>query len=509
MNQALNQKTPIHARASPSIHATVLSSVANASKLTLAMAITIPLGLVTRILIPRFLGVEKAGVFFFAESFPNIALMLLPFGISSYIQKNVPADHGHARIILKSVLVFQVFMAIFLILAVLGYMQLAGYEGYMIALTGIMAIYQAMLLIQSDVMVTMFIAVGRISLVAATNVISKIFLVFLVLVCLMLDHNNLYLLTMAFLSAQLFVLVYSLRKAQTFGMLGGTVSSDVFARVIKVSLPFFLAAAVSGSNSTIDVAVLSRMANFHEVGYYGAVMRIQGLLLMAVPLLSNALTPLLSVTYVRGRLEYRMLAAQAMRILIILAFGVCMASIAFAHEIIFAIYGPEFAPAAMTLCLNGPVILLTYVTVFLVNSIIITTNGRGLATILALGFCINFALDYFLVPVGMKLLGPGGGASASTLATMITEFITMCLLIRLSDHTVFNRRTTYTLCMLGTAALAFVGLSEHWAKIEFLPKLGLFVLVIPLFLAATRVLNWADIVYIRQLIANRRPLREV
>ena len=505
MNDSLNSDGPLSEKSPLPSQATLRTSIANASKLTLAMAITIPLGFVTRILIPRFLGVEKAGVFFFAESFPNIALMLLPFGISSYIQKNVPPDHGHARIILKSVLMIQVLLAFLLTLAVLGYMQLAGYEGYLIALTGIMAIYQAMVLIQSEVIVNLFIAIGRIGLVAAINVGSKVLLVLLVLASLMLDHNNLYMLTLAFLATQFTVLLFALHKANSLGMLGGTISTDVIAKVVKVSLPFFLAAAVAGSNSTIDMAVLSQMANFQEVGYYGAVMRIQGLFLMVIPLLSSALTPLLSVTYARDRMEYKKLAAQAMRVIIILAFGVCMGGTAFAHEIILTIYGAAFTPAAMTLCLNGPVILLTYVSVFMVNSIIITTDGRGLAKILALGFCINFALDYLLVPIGMRLLGPGGGASASAVATMITEFITTGLLIWLSDHSVFNRRTTYTLCMLGVPALAFAGLSDHWAKIELLPRIGMFALVMPLFLAATRVLTWADIGEFRQLISNRIP----
>jgi len=483
--------------------AALRATMANASKLSIAMAITIPLGFVTRILIPRFLGVDKAGVFFFAEAFPNIALMLLPLGIPAYIQKSVPPDHSHARVILMPVLVLQAFLALLLILTVLGYMQLVNYERQIIELTAIMAIYQTLTIFQTEVLLNIFVSVGRINLVAVINVASKLLLVALVLASLLYDSSNLHLLAAAFTVAQLAIVAATLYRAKVAGMVGKTMSASVLKGVIQISLPFFLASALANSSGTIDMAVLSRLADFHEVAYYGAVMRIQSLFLLLIPLMASAVTPLLSSTYARDPEEYKQLASQAMRILMIFAFVFCMVNIAFGHEIIALIYGQEFAPAAKVIGLNGPVVLATYISIFLVHNIVVTTNGHGLVKIVFLGFLLNFGLDYLLIPIGAKWIGAGGGACGSMVATLITELINMGLLIRLSNNTVFNKRATYTLCMVGLATVAFGAASSLWFDLNIVTRVALFSLVIPIFLAATRLVTLSDLTEFKQLISRR------
>jgi len=120
-----------------------------------------------------------------------------------------------------------------------------------------------------------------------------------------------------------------------------------------------------------------------------------------------------------------------------------------------------------------------------------------------LGFLLNFGLDYLLIPIGAKWIGAGGGACGSMVATLITELINMGLLIRLSNNTVFNKRATYTLCMVGLATVAFGAASSLWFDLNIVTRVALFSLVIPIFLAATRLVTLSDLTEFKQLISRR------
>jgi hypothetical protein len=61
-------------------------SLSNVTTIGLTMAITIPLGIVTRIWVPRVLGSKDAGILFFAESFPIFFMNFMTLGAPYYIQ---------------------------------------------------------------------------------------------------------------------------------------------------------------------------------------------------------------------------------------------------------------------------------------------------------------------------------------------------------------------------------------------------------------------------------------
>ena len=188
----------------------------------------------------------------------------------------------------------------------------------------------------------------------------------------------------------------------------------------------------------------------------------------------------------------------------ILALALGTAITAFGQEIILTIYGEEFRPAATVITLTGPLVLYSYVTIFLVQNIIISTDGRSMAKVLASGFALNFLLDYALIPEGLRLIGPGGGACGSALASLGVEIVTALLLIRVSNKTVFTPRTTYTLVMVTWPLILLVMLSKYWFQLAFLPRVAFFVVALPAYLAIARLVTRADIGELITLLKKRQ-----
>ena len=213
-------------------------SLGSAFKLSLAMAITVPLGIVTKIAVPRYLGEELAGRFFFAENFPTVLLMFLSLGIGVYIQKTLPARREHAVDVFSPVLKLEAAFAAVLIATLVGYMKATGYDLDIICLTGFMACVQAMCVIQNDIIQKVFFAVGLTREVAIVNVVSKVVLASAVLLSL-LSGAGVYGLATCFFCAQLIAMSMLLSTARNQEMLGGPFRFPVIRRVLLTGLPFF------------------------------------------------------------------------------------------------------------------------------------------------------------------------------------------------------------------------------------------------------------------------------
>jgi O-antigen/teichoic acid export membrane protein len=480
----------------------VRTSVANASKLTLAMAITIPLGFVGRILIPRFLGSEQAGLLFFAEGFPVLLLTFLPLGIPAYIQKTVPPRHEHAAEIFSPILRIQLLLGLALSLVLIGFMRATNYPTLVIVLTGIMAIYQTLWMLTTEIMQPLFLAIGQINFTTALNVGAKVMVTGSILVCLFMGGGPMTL-AWVFLATQSVIVGIVIAKARRLGL---AAKGDDVAKmwpVLWMSLPFFAGTVLTRTSGSVDIAILSRLGSFHEVGYYGAVQRLHGLFMMLVPIVQNALMPVLSRAYGNDEGHYDRLAGSAARALCILAFPLSIGMTIFSREIVGIVYGAEFLPAARVLMVNGPLLLLSYVTVFIAMNVVITTNGRSMALALAGTFVLNAILDLVFIPLGMHHLGAGGGAAGALASTLVVEIVTVIALIRTAKTRAFGGRTLFTFVVAAFPSLALVVFADRWSTVDLTVRIAAFVIGVPAYFFLSRMASIAELVTFANILRKK------
>lgn len=151
----------------------------NVSLLSLSVGMTMLIGLALKMILPRIMGPEKMGVFYFADSFTTAFFAFLPLGFTTYINRTVPSNHGHVRDIFGTIVLVEVMMAVLISAAMfIGlwvFKREAGAETWTTVM--IMGVYAATFNFQRNILQKIFIAIDQVRLVSIINVVVKIVLV--------------------------------------------------------------------------------------------------------------------------------------------------------------------------------------------------------------------------------------------------------------------------------------------------------------------------------------------
>jgi O-antigen/teichoic acid export membrane protein len=111
-----------------------------------------------------------------------------------------------------------------------------------------------------------------------------------------------------------------------------------------------------------------------------------------------------------------------------------------ADFIVATIFGPEYAPAAMSLRALAPVLPLTYLAMLLSMTLVVLERSWMLTTVSSMGLGINVALTVLFVPLFGKLLGPGGAGVGDALGVVGMELIVSTVLVWNIGRQALDRR---------------------------------------------------------------------
>jgi O-antigen/teichoic acid export membrane protein len=466
------------------------------SQLSLAMAITLPLGLVTKILVPRTLGREQAGILFFAEMFPTLALSLIPMGIPVYIAKTVPPRHEHASEIFATVTIFGAIVATMAVLGLMGYLRLANYDSLTIRVTAIMGCSHAMSVFWNEYLLRFFLVTGRFALSSILSVAAKLTTVTLILLCLWLKPE-LEWVAAAFLAAQIIVLIATLHKARQIGFMSQSFNLTRLRRILGVGLPFLFSGVVAGVNASVDSFSLERLASFEELGFYSTSQRLLGILMLLTPLLGQAFGPTLSRLYVHDRAAFATMASTVIRTVVVAAFPMALGLIVFNREILQLLYGEQFIPARYSLIAAGPLLILVYLATFVAITASTATSGKFFSLALALGVVLNLCGNWLMIPAGAAWLGKGGAAAGATVATVIATASDTIFLSWISGVRVIDRRALHAI-VIGVSLTILCGVtSPAWMPLDLSIRIAAFVILVPALLIGLRLITASDLQALR------------
>lgn len=477
------------------------SSINSALKLLLTMAITLPLGMITKILVPRFLGSEKAGIFFFAETFPLFILSCMSLGIPAYVQKTVPARHEHAWEIFPTVGRFGIGVAISLVLVVCIYLNFSGYDSLTIKVTIIMTCCQGIAIYCTDYIQRFFLVLGRYNYISVFNIASKLILVAFISGCLFMSTDMIGV-AIGFLVAQVVILGILGIEIHKMKLMKGKFDGALLKKILLIGLPFSLGGALATLKPSIDSYCLMQFASLRELGFYSVGQRLTGLFLMLIPVIGQSFGPSLSSVYAHDTDNYQHFMSNIIRLILVLATPMALLLAAFAPEIIHVLYGDDFAEAHRAVILNGPLVLASYLSTFFSISAVTTTNGKQFPYILGTGALINLILDFLFIKFGSGYFGIGGAAAGVTLTSTIVNLIEATLFVVTSKIKIVDRNILSAIIASFLPLIALVILSNAWYTIGTPYRIIIFAGFIPPYFVVSKIVKLQDIQRMRKMIIN-------
>jgi len=464
----------------------------NVSLLGLSVGLTMLIGLALKMILPRIMGPEKMGIFYFADSFTNTFFAFLPLGFTTYINRTVPSNHGHVRDIFGTIVLVELLMALVIGILMFGSLVIfkrdAGWETWGTVM--IMGVYAATFSFQRNILHKIFIAIDKVPLVSAINVVVKIVLVGGCLVVFKF-HPTIIMVAVMHAASEVFGLGYMLYQSRRHYFFGVGPSMDRLKDLLKISLPFYMAGVLTTFFTETDTNMLGLMSTNIEVGYFGSANKLIGVFLLLIPILQSSFTPALSQALHDGRGTFEALFKQLLNLLLVCSLPLSVVLVLFGDYISRLLYGDGFQASYKILCFLTPVLAMMYINTLTGACLYLSSSGGRITRIFLVGLVINVALDAIAIPIGMKL-GPGGAGVAVSFCTFICEVYMFLAMIRIFPNRVLDWKLFKNMLVILIPCWLGMLLYEPMIALSLSERLALFALV-PFYALLTRLVTMTEI----------------
>ncbi|MBU1132588.1 flippase [Patescibacteria group bacterium] len=350
------------------------------------------------ILIARFIGVEDLGKYAFALSFTTLFAVLVDFGLTQALIREVAKYEERTKSYLSSVIGIRLLFSLLVYGLVAVAINLMGYP----EVTKQLVYFSGVIMVMDQFTLCfwgIFRGFRNLKIESISVVINQLIIVATGIVILLLHLPLIFLLLPLFFGS-LFSLIFSAVSVRK--KLGFDYSIKIDKKILKVlfriAIPFALIAIFSRVYGNIDSIMLSKMAGDKAVGWYSVAMKIPFALQFIPAALAAAIFPAFSHHFIHDKEQLRLTFDRVMKFLTIIVIPISVGIAVLANSIILFFYGADYMPAVLPL----QILIFGLFFVFLNFPLGSLLNGcdRQVTNTVLVGITmsINIILNIFLIP---------------------------------------------------------------------------------------------------------------
>jgi O-antigen/teichoic acid export membrane protein len=333
----------------------------------LIKAITLAFGFIASVVVARFLGPDKYGVYSFVMWLLFVVGLLVNLGINTTLTKYVSEYWGRKDLsiissIFKKLFRFEILVGVLVSLLLFFFAPLIArwYKNpelslyFKVAATvllplGLVWLYNGL-----------FCGLQRYDLIAKINLVVSPLTVGIIFLVMYLSGRMEWFVAVSTMTNVLLVISYVyLKKTKFDSMLGGgrrtadgglAVAPGLNSKLFKFSASVFVVLVLDAIVwERFGILFLSIFSTPTEIAFYNVAFILSSRTMILLPgALTGILLPAMSEVYGGGnKEELAKVHSNSTRYLAMLSFPLCLGGIAIAHQLLPVIYGPSYQPAAL------------------------------------------------------------------------------------------------------------------------------------------------------------------
>lgn len=374
-------------------------------------------------IVARKLGPEMMGIYAFGVTFVMLVQIIVDFGLTTYIQREIGRRPDQASIMLNRIFVFKLFIYTAALIVILGLtpwlapdypknavvLILIAAMFFKTNIQAVCAFFRARHMAHLEAIVRVGIRLVY-TLVGIGVVWSGFGLVPLVSIELIVH----------ILALILAVRLFHRRIARlTLGFsLKGVID------LAKAAWNFLLINVAQTVFNSIDVLMLSLLSGDRSTGYYSSALKLSEAFDPIPNAFGGAFLPVLSRYALTDRGEFHRIFNPYFRYLVLAGAGLAAVLIAQSREIVILIYGNDFIPAAATLKILAVALVITYANWSLSMAIFALDKEKAILKAFALCAAANILMNLWLIPRYAEL-----GAAWATAASQLLFLSLQCSIL--------------------------------------------------------------------------------
>jgi O-antigen/teichoic acid export membrane protein len=390
--------------------------IKNTSFQLFSHAVSLGIGLVTTIVLSRYLGVERFGQFNYIFAFFYFFLSINDFGVNVIVVREASKNRERVGEIVGAMLSFKLLLAACSVVAAWLAIRLMAFPA---ELRNALFVYTLILPVMAlQLPAVIFQVLLKMEYPSLIGIVNRMLSFLLLMVMVWLGYGLTALAT-ALIVAEVVSLAILLKYARSFVRPVYRFAPKLWKEVLRSSIPLGVMGLFAALINRVDFIMLERMADMRQVGLYSAVYKVTTLLELFPLMVMATVYPLMS-RYASEDLEkLRELYKKSVLYLGIIGvpLGICVTI--FAPIIVRLLFGSQFAGAERGL------MALVWSTVFLYLALsganLLISMGREKVNLALniVGAGLNIGLNFLLIP-SMGFIGAALATSATYLFILVS-----------------------------------------------------------------------------------------
>ncbi len=407
------------------MNADIAHSVAkNTTVMMSSQMITWVSSFILMLFLPRYLGSEEYGRLYLAISVAIILQILIEFGGSYYIAKEIACSREQASSLISNSIALRTILWAIALLLLIVFAFVAGYSKEINVLLAILCISKLWEGV-GRVLYSCFQGVEMMQFPSLGAIVERAFVTSAGVAALLFGAGAITITVIMGISTLLNLLVVSRFTSHIAPHLLRPRWEEM-GKIFRASVPYFLWSMFSIIYYRIDAVMLSLLVPAAVVGWYGAAYRFFDVLMFLPSIFSIAVFPVFSKLWGRGDNSLAVTTQKSLHFILLAGIPISISVFAFSDEIIALFFGADqFGPSSLLLKIFSTGLLLVYIDFVLGTTIFAADRQRQWTVTAFIAMILNPVLNYFLIP--FTQLHQGNGGIGAALATLLTEFFVMIM----------------------------------------------------------------------------------
>jgi len=400
------------------------------------------------ILMARYLGVTKYGIFGFATSLTAILMVTTDLGINTHIVRHVATDYDTApkylgnAIPLKSIYGIGTMILTFIILIMMKTDELTLTVTLLFTIE--MVIKTLLNLLNGT-----FQAFEEGKYQGIENTLLHVILLIFILITIFGDFDIMGIAISYILANAIafFYAYYAMEKYVTKPKF--ELDLKFCKEITKLSIPFAIISLLYTIYYSIDIVMLTHMVGNYASGIYNATYKLISILTLFYSVYSAVIFPVMSKFFNDDESMLLISFEKSIKYLMLIIIPIATATVFYSNDIIHLIYGHKYDAASSVLCILIWTVCLLFVSGATTSLLNASHEEMNVTKIYAIAAVFNIVLNFFMIPQFSY-----NGAAITTVLSDVLIVIIQCYVIYKLGHRP-NKKLYYDLIriILGSAVL--------------------------------------------------------
>ncbi|MBR3140483.1 MAG: flippase [Methanobrevibacter sp.] len=369
----------------------------NMSWLLVSQIIASVCGFIWTILMARYLGVERYGIFGFATSFTAILVIIVDLGISTHIVRHIATDYDSAPKYLGNAIPLKVIFSIACTIITLIALIIMNVDELVIKVT---LLFTLEMIIKSYVNLFngSFQAFEEGKYQGIGNTILHLILLVFIIIAIFTDLG-LYGIAVSYILANAIAFAYEyLMLTKHVTKPKYELDKEFCKKITLLSIPFAVTGLLYTIYYSIDIVMLTNMVGSYATGIYNATYKLISVLTLFYSVYTAVIFPVMSRYYKNDESLLLISFEKSIKYLMLVIIPLAVATAFYSADVMHLIYGQSYKGGASVLSILIWTVCLLFIS-GACNSLLNASHKEVSVTkIYAIAAVFNVVLNFFMIP---------------------------------------------------------------------------------------------------------------